>query len=190
MPDDDAGRPRAMAGVGQGPSRVGNQIIEGVVIAVNDVAIPGEVQAGSAQIGMQRVAGIWLAEADADAAAGGIRHRCHCFRPVQDRVHPIQRRRVVRARIVTERIRGVDTWLDVHRHRHIRLNPAELLAAGQRQSCLVRLAGVLGGADGVLARAGEQHQPAAASEPLHAPADAKSSLSDLVYLGIVLSRFW
>ena len=104
-------------------------------------------------------------------------------------MHPIQWRRVVHARIVTERPRGIDTWLDIHRHRHVRLDPAELLAAVQRQRCLVRLAGVLGGADGVLALAGEQHQPAAASEPLHAPADAKCSLSDLVYLGIVLSGF-
>jgi hypothetical protein len=102
-------------------------------------------------------------------------------------VYPIQRRPVVLTPIVAERTGGIDTWLDIHRHRHICLNPAELLAAIQRQSCLVRLACVLGDADGVLALAGEQHQPAAASEPPHAPADAKCSLSDLVYLGIVLS---
>ena len=90
-------------------------------------------------------------------------------------MHPVQRRRVVDARIVTERPSGIDTWLDIHRHRHIRLNPLELLAAVQRQRCLVRLAGVLGGADSVLARAGEEHQPAAPGEPLYAPAGAESS---------------
>ena len=139
-------------GLGSGHARVGNQIIDRVVIAVDDIAVPVEVQPGSAQIGMQRVAGVWLADADADAAAGGIRHLCHCLGPVQDFVHPVQWRRVVHTRIVTERPSGIDTWLDIHRHRHIRLNPAELLAAIQRQRCLVRLAGVLGGADGVLAR--------------------------------------
>ena len=109
---------------------------------------------------------------------------------MQDFVHPVQRRRVVHARIVTERPGGIDTWLDIHRHRHIRLNPAELLAAVQRQRCLVRLAGVLGGADGVLARAGEQQQPAAPGEPLYVPAGAKFPLDDLANLGIVRSRFW
>jgi len=54
----------------------------------------------------------------------------------------------------------------------------------------MRLAGVLASTDGVITRSSEQHQPAAPREPLYAPADAKSSLSDLVYLGIVLSRFW
>jgi hypothetical protein len=38
----------------------------------------------------------------------------------------------------------------------------------------------------MLARAGEEHQPAASGEPLYVPADAKPSLDDLVYFGVVL----
>ena len=52
-------------------------------------------------------------------------------------------------------------FADIHRHRHIRFDPAEVLAAEQCQRCLVRLARMLGGADGVLAPTGDEHQPAA-----------------------------
>ena len=105
-------------------------------------------------------------------------------------MHPVQWRRVVHARIVTECPSGVDTWLDIHRHRHIRLNPAELLAAVQRQRGLVRLASVFGGADGVLTRAGDEHQPAAPGEALHVPTATEFGLGDLADFGIVRSRFW
>ena len=50
----------------------------------------------------------------------------------------------------------------------------------------MRLTGVPEGADGMLARAGEEHQPAASGETLYVPAGAKSSLDNLIYLGVVL----
>ena len=92
---------------------------------------------------MQRVAGVGLADADADTAAGGFdisaiasgQCRISCtqssggglFTHGSSPNAPVERHLV-----------------DIHRHRHIRLNPAELLAAVQRQRCFVRLAGVLG----------------------------------------------
>jgi len=138
---------------------------------------------------MQRVTRVWLADAYPDTAAGSARHLRHRLRPVQDFVHPVQRRRIVDARVVTECTSGIDTWLDVHWHGHIRLNPLELLATIQRQGCFVRRTGVLGSADWVLASRSEEKQPATPGEPLYAPADTKFRLDDLAYLGIGLSRF-
>src|SRR5215212_6294115 len=107
---------------------------------------------------------------------------------MQDLVDPVERRRVVNARVVADRLGGLDNQVNVYRHRHVRLNPAELLAAIQRQRCLVRLAGVLRCADGVLARASQHYQPAAAGESLHLPACTKFLLGDRAYFGIVPNR--
>jgi hypothetical protein len=42
----------------------------------------------------------------------------------------------------------------------------------------------------VLARAGDEHQPAAPGEALHVPTATEFGLGDLADLGIVRSRFW
>ena len=74
---------------------------------------------------------------------------------MQDLVDPIQRRRIVDARVLADRLEGFGN--DVCRYRHIRLNMAKLMAAIQGQRRFVRLAGVPTSADGVLTGADQQH---------------------------------
>ena len=147
-----------------GNERTRLQVVFGVIVFVDHVAVDGQVEPDEAQVPVAGVAGVRLADPDAPTTAYGRVHQIHCPLPVHGLVHPVQVGDKGPLDLVDVLVLGVRPDRDVG----LDLDEASGVAQGQRG--LVALPGVVARGDRVLAGPDDHHERAAGDQPLHPPA--------------------